>query len=261
MTACVLAPLGGHFRGVSFSAGDAAGYIVHNATALTQQWDIAGTPIGVSYPGAWNGSLWSLTFEVGCYVVFGLLLGMTRRPAAMASSLLGASMAITLLHPAWMQAFTFSQAVRLGGFFAAGVLLYHLRNRVPLTSRLAGASMIVVVAGWASGSRAFDAAAPLAFAFLLLWLGATLPTRIGVRNDISYGMYVYAFPVQQVLALAGLNMAPPIFALVSVLGTLPLAWASWRLVERPSMLRARHVKVSLVRRRSRAQRVTAPGPP
>ena len=78
---------------------------------------------------------------------------------------------------------------------------------------------------------------PLPLGYLLLWLGGTLGVRIGVENDISYGVYIYAFPVQQSLALAG---APAVLGFAGMAGaalllTLPLAWLSWILVERPAL--------------------------
>jgi peptidoglycan/LPS O-acetylase OafA/YrhL len=58
------------------------------------------------------------------------------------------------------------------------------------------------------------------------------------RNDLSYGLYLYGYPVQQVLLAAGVTGASaatwPGFAALSVLAVLPFAAASWWCVERPS---------------------------
>jgi peptidoglycan/LPS O-acetylase OafA/YrhL len=195
----------------------------------------------VPYPGVWNGSLWTLTYELGCYVAFGLLLGAARQHAAVvAASVLGVTTALLVLDPPAMEVFPVMQSARLGGFFAAGALLFHLRERMPRSAILAAASAAIVALAWWAGPRVFTSAAPLALAYLLLWCGATLRTRVGVRNDISYGMYVYAFPMQQLLVLAGVpnRLGPALFTLLSVMAIVPLAWLSWLLVERPA-LRAR----------------------
>lgn len=70
-------------------------------------------------------------------------------------------------------------------------------------------------------------------AYACIGVGA-LAKRPALRNDISYGFYVYAFPVQQMLAVFGvwkLGILP--FFLIATATTLPFAAASWFLVERP----------------------------
>lgn len=57
-------------------------------------------------------------------------------------------------------------------------------------------------------------------------------TRIFSKNDVSYGIYIYAFPVQQVLTLTGVNaiIPPAAFFVAPLTVTLVLAWASWKLL-------------------------------
>ena len=77
---------------------------------------------------------------------------------------------------------------------------------------------------------------------LLRWPPPTAPCgRLGdcyrSRVDLSYGTYLLAFPITQILLEAGLPGPWPILAATVVL-TLPIAAVSWFLVERP-MLRVR----------------------
>jgi peptidoglycan/LPS O-acetylase OafA/YrhL len=78
-----------------------------------------------------------------------------------------------------------------------------------------------------------------AFAYLMLYAACAVPPRlhtIGRRADYSYGIYIYAFPIQQ--AVAGLGGAAwgvlPFIALCLPLVLLAAA-LSWHLVERPAL--------------------------
>ncbi|OPY27696.1 MAG: Acyltransferase family protein [Methanocella sp. PtaU1.Bin125] len=65
---------------------------------------------------------------------------------------------------------------------------------------------------------------------------ASIPfiNRIGKRGDISYGLYIYHYPVQQtLLSFAGLDPLKLFIATFIIAG--PLAWLSWHLVERRAL--------------------------
>ena len=67
-----------------------------------------------------------------------------------------------------------------------------------------------------------------------LWIGVRLPARW--RTDLSYGVYIYAFPITQFAVLAGLGRWGSVpLALIAAAVTLPIAFLSWRLVERPAL--------------------------
>ena len=78
------------------------------------------------------------------------------------------------------------------------------------------------------------ALAPLIFG--LAYSKATLPTWMTPKTDYSYGLYIFHWPIYQVL----LNVFPnaPVFPLLIFAG-LPLAFIasglSWRLIEKPAL--------------------------
>ena len=63
------------------------------------------------------------------------------------------------------------------------------------------------------------------------WLG-----RFGRWGNPSYGLYLYAFPIQQLVVARMPGNPHPILTCVAI--TLPVAYASWHLVERPALRRA-----------------------
>jgi len=199
---------------------------------------INGTPAGVPYEGLWNASTWSLPYEAAAYVVFGLMValpGFRARFAALVCAGLAACVLVQL--SCGVGSSTALELTRLWSFFAAGTLLWFLRDRLPgarASALLAGG---LVLGTLLLGRAWYLAIAPVPLAFLLLWLGAKLPVRIGSRNDISYGVYLFAFPLQQLMVVAGVSqlIGLPWFAVLSIVVTVPVAWCSWLLVERPSM--------------------------
>ncbi len=129
--------------------------------------------------------------------------------------------------------------------FLVGSLLYLYRNEIPDSGGLAWGCVLLGLIGLAvpvgNGIPAFTLTSmnitAVFFAYPLLWLGIHLPFhRVGARNDYSYGIYIYAFPMQQLLAIWGANRWGywP-YALLSVAATAPLAVASWWIVERHAL--------------------------
>jgi peptidoglycan/LPS O-acetylase OafA/YrhL len=71
----------------------------------------------------------------------------------------------------------------------------------------------------------------------LIWLGIHLPfARVGAVNDYSYGIYIYAFPIQQLLVLWGVNRWGywP-YTFVTLCLVVPCAVASWWIIEKHAL--------------------------
>lgn len=241
MVAFVIAPLASTFLGAgTWTPFTALQYLVSDLGLWMARFGIDGMLTTVPFPGSWNGSLWTLAFEFGCYMLIGLVVGVVPR------SRLGAAVVTLFVIAVVGAAFTtggmihvpqvVEQFIYLFGYFLAGSMLYLARGRVPLTVPLAVVAAILTIVAVVTDT--FRATAGLPVAYLMVALGAFLPLRrVGARNDISYGMYIYAFPIQQLLALTLITKVLPVwaFVLIAIAGTLPLAWASWILVERPAM--------------------------
>jgi peptidoglycan/LPS O-acetylase OafA/YrhL len=214
-------------------------YLAANGVLESGHQNIGGTLSGVPYPGAWNGSLWTLWFEFGCYLVLGGLLVFSRlreRPGVLVG-LFGACALVNLAQAEFSVEFPFrlQWAADLGSYFFAGAVLCVYANRIPMSGFLVAISTAVLAAAALTDHVQAVGAMPLAY--LLIWLGSVLPLQaVGRRNDISYGVYIYAFPIQQLLALAGaaaLGVLP--FTVLCIVCTLPLAALSWFFVEEPAM--------------------------
>jgi peptidoglycan/LPS O-acetylase OafA/YrhL len=177
-----------------------------------------------------NASLWTLAPEITCYLVLALCPIRFLRyavPLGIAYVVLG--------HEGEPQfgSLTFGLITwDIALAFAVGAALNLARDWVPLHGGLVGIALIG--AGVSLGSSAQIYGVVFAMVYAAIWAAVRLPVRW--RADLSYGVYIYAFPVTQFAMLAGFGRWGPIgLALVAAVVTLPLASLSWHLVERPAM--------------------------
>jgi peptidoglycan/LPS O-acetylase OafA/YrhL len=220
-----------------WSLASALGYVVRNLPLQVSQWSVGTTLEHIPWPDTWNSPLWTLAYEFICYLLVGALVTLSRRwlPATVTTVLL---LAVAVQAAEAWAGVVLPEAVdrgsRLAATFFAGALLYLLRRRIPASGRVAAVSSVVLVASTLIDGSSTLGVMPVAY--LCIWLGAHLPLQqVGRRNDISYGMYIYGWPVQQSLTLLGVpGHGVRIFLLLSVLCTVPPAAASWVLVERPA---------------------------
>jgi len=137
-----------------------------------------------------------------------------------------------VLHVPHTQNFYVVTFARFAPMFLAGVLIQLWSDRIPVRRWMIIASVAVLVGSTVLPDYRLLAALPIAY--LLIVAGSFIRSpRLRFRNDISYGVYVYAFPVQQSLALFGAwKLGIPAFALLGMLFTIPFAAGSWFGVER-----------------------------
>ena len=76
----------------------------------------------------------------------------------------------------------------------------------------------------------------LPVAYGILALSAAVKTDVCRHNDISYGVYIYAFPVQILLTIFGsASLGWILNAIMTFAITVGLAWLSWLYIEKPSL--------------------------
>jgi peptidoglycan/LPS O-acetylase OafA/YrhL len=142
-----------------------------------------------------------------------------------------------LLPPLTPWNWTIAQLVaRTAIMYTAGVLLYHFRDVIPARWSLVALSGVIVVAA-ACLLPDYRVVAAIPLAYVIIVSGALIHNkRLRLRNDVSYGTYIYAFPIQQLLVICGLlTLNPLVFFVVATIATLPLAALSWFLVEKRAL--------------------------
>jgi peptidoglycan/LPS O-acetylase OafA/YrhL len=242
IVAFVLAPLSTLIDSSSqMDWGSAGFYVLSNAGLYLHQVTVDNTLSNNAFPFVWNVPLWTLFYEALCYLLIGLLVSLVprRRLGAALIVLLGLSTVISLGFELWPGAVispVLDNGASLGSFFFAGSLIFWYRARIPSSGLLT--VIVVALAVLLAMAGAFSPLAALPVAYVVLYAGSRLPfTEFGRRNDISYGMYIYGFPVQQfmVVILGGAAIPLWLFAIVSVSATVPIAWLSCLAVEKPAL--------------------------
>lgn len=190
-----------------------------------------------------NESLWTLPYELEMYICVWLLglVGILRFPAVVI--LLYAVLLPLHLASAWFGTIDVGnkELVRLASYFSAGAAYYMLRDRIPLNGRFALLLAALVIVAYGIDENAGTAILALASPYILFaaaYLPGGLIRQFNRLGDYSYGIYVYSFPVQQMLVAAGIRELLPHLAL-SYLLTLVLAICSWHLLE-TRVLQHRH---------------------
>ncbi|MDQ0000528.1 acyltransferase family protein [Pseudarthrobacter sulfonivorans] len=242
LTAFVLSPLSLILdRDGSWSLGEACRYLASNAALYPphfSQEGLAGTLEGVAYPAMWNGSLWTLFWEAVCYVAVGCAASILPRkalpPAAL--GLFAACMGLRLLYDAHIVDLPLlvGRVLSLLVAFTAGATLFLYQDKIKVSRLTVAGTLLVLLAAIPLGL--VQSLGAMAFIFLVVIAGCLLPlTRVGSKYDISYGMYIYAWPVQQfVMLVLGDSASLPMVIALSVIGTIPLAFLSFVLVEKPA---------------------------
>ena len=234
---------------------------------LRPQYELPGVWGDHPYPNAVNGSLWTLPAEFFCYLLVPLVFlapKVARIPVI--GLLLAASVWYSMTPPlesmvVWHS--RISDNALMWVFFAAGAILRLLAERgLRFRTDVAVGLLAVhlVIAGTLPQHITKVAWLFLPYVVLAVGLASTPYVRRASRyGDLSYGLYLWAFPVQQlVIDLWGVQRMSVNLLIVTAL-TAALALVSWHVVEHPSL----KLKDRLVRRltRPRAEPAPAAGTP
>lgn len=208
---------------------------------------------------------WTLAYEVVCYFILAMTFAAFRNPGAIKAAL-AAILVVCLIgvidsiaHGPRPIAFAYGETTLLSmntgaisslfGIFFVGALIRCLPPNLVSEWRYMMLALTIYAASIPAGETAFTIAVTVTLPVIVISLGrrATrasllLSTRLG---DVSYGVYLYHFPIQVMLWI---GVAPYLGRgatfVLALLGTFVIAVLSYRFVEAPAMLLSRRPRSS-----------------
>lgn len=226
-------------------------YIPKNLSLFFRQQGLVGVFQNNIYPNEINGSLWTLWYEFFFYVLI-MVLGhfkLTSKKtlkifftlsilASLVFNLLSLSGYSTLI-PGFVVLYKY---VYLSSYFLIGMIFYRMKEEFEFTNKKLLLSFVFFLAlsllGFPKISLAiFGAYILFHFSFFTKHVLSNF-TKYG---DFSYGIYIYAFPIQQVVVqYLGNDISFVTNCLIVSLITFICSFFSWHLVEKKALVYAKN---------------------
>ncbi len=243
-----------------------ANWLTLNVTG--EQWGVAGVFEG-NPTTSLNVSLWTLKFEVTLYLLTAVLM-LTRlnRRRGTYIVLWAAFLTLRVLLTAFglrlwdvqnarfwvLNHWNYDRLTQTTTCFFGGMVLYAYRRELPrrwymavfaalalaavgsssAVQQMAAASAGVTRLLWQAVKALLQLLYGVALPYLVIYLGSS-PMCAGFSRigDLSLGLYMFSYPIQQLFILCIPSIAPMTLFLGTLAVVLPLAWVNWRCVEAP----------------------------
>ena len=244
LTALVIGPIVSNADAWTYFTSSALpSYIVKTLLLITGSAPLPGVFTDAPASGLVNMSLWTLKYEVLCYVMLGLacasgmMTGRCQGAATVALALL--VFGIFLNEPKSIEAYSAADNIRYFAlYFGMGVLACQLRKRLVIHGT--GVLVFFVMFVLMLGTRWSELTCAIFLGYATLYVATTESGWIGrsmQASDLSFGVYIYAAPIQQALVQNFPGLRPLELAAAALVLTLGAAKLSWLWVERPALAR------------------------
>jgi peptidoglycan/LPS O-acetylase OafA/YrhL len=220
-------------------------YFLKCATLITGvTYNLPGVFDGNPYKNAVNGSLWSMPIEVRMYAILALgwvvlrIKKINRLGAFKVLILAGAVVAGILVVAQYFYYPARGTFANLFFMFFSGASFYVLKQHITLSRLVFWIFVAALLASALANKHVFFVTFTLTIAYVLFYI-AYVPSgcirKYNQLGDYSYGVYIYAFPIQQSVAALVPGASVLTLLIVSAAATLFLAILPWHILERRAL--------------------------
>ena len=201
------------------------------------KWNLPGVFAGNPQTTMVNGSIWSLVIEVRMYLcaaLLGLFGVLSRR--WLFNIVLTWLLILGASHPESIPFLFLQQGyfAKISALFGLGAFCYVNRAWMPIHGGIVLALIALTYACRSTGRYPYLFA--VSEVFFVFWFAYNIPWRgFDCFGDYSYGMYLWGYPAQQMLAAMFGGLTHLVNALFGLVIAGALGVASWHLVEKPAL--------------------------
>jgi peptidoglycan/LPS O-acetylase OafA/YrhL len=200
----------------------------------------------IPWKGAVNGSLWTLTYEIRMYIILAFILTFIvclnkKVPKITFKNILlflGILSVLVLIYnhfiPLREGSVFVSKFIRLFSAFFIGAMFFVWKDNIVLSYKWFMILLVLLILSSVDKDLYFVMYS-LTLAYLIFFIAYVPKGNILKFNkfgDYSYGLYIYAFPIQQILIALNPNISILMLIIMSFLLTLISAVLSWNLIEK-----------------------------
>jgi peptidoglycan/LPS O-acetylase OafA/YrhL len=232
-----------HRNGSSiFNQVDFYTYLPRNLSLYGFQSTVTGV-FDKNYYHAINGSLWTIRYEFSLYIALGILFFVREYKTIICPLLWFTFVSMYLFFVFGMERFGHSNLLtlqgyeffNLGTFFAAGSALASIKFEKWNSGLLLFFSIGILLIAFYFGY--YNLVKHLFFSVVVLSIGfITIPffSTFGKYGDMSYGIYIYSFPIQQIIMQFFHTQVYHLMVL-SIFTSIGLGFCSWHLIEKKAL--------------------------
>jgi peptidoglycan/LPS O-acetylase OafA/YrhL len=186
-----------------------------------------------------NGSLWTIASEIYCYLILWIMavFSLVSLPLALRGLILGSSLLALSLDGKFFISHAVLNLLYTLPSFCAGVAMYFIHFRFGISRNIA--LLCLLGLGLAVPTGYLIILFPLLAAYPITFLGLSESIHLGRVTrfgDLSYGTYLYGWPVEQIVrSVMGTSASAWMLFLISIPLASTCGWLSWHLVEKHAL--------------------------